>query len=128
MTRFYYRAKEGPQKTIQGYIEAQNAEQAVAKVIQAGLAPLDISEAPASESSGTADGGIKMSFSSFVQMFQRAKFKDIVIFTRQMCDFIEGAVPILRALQIVMGQTHNKHFRPVIEDGLFAGQGWWIFL
>lgn len=112
MPKFSYKAKEGPAKVVDGVIDADSADSAVAKIIQLGLAPLDVREAAEKEEPKSVKKREEHSFS----LLRRVGLKDLVLFTRQMTDLVEAAVPILRSLQLTVNQTRNPHFKTVVRQ------------
>lgn len=110
MPIFAYKAKEGPSKIIDGQIEATSADNAVSKIIQLGLAPIDITEKEVSDSPQ------KASLKPTLQFSRRVSLNDISIFTRQLCDLVDAAVPILRALEIVSQQTQRPQMKEIVEE------------
>ena len=44
MVKFSYTAKQGPQKTLEGTVEAENLDLAIKKVLQSGYTPIDVRE------------------------------------------------------------------------------------
>jgi general secretion pathway protein F len=113
MPHFQYSAKEGPNKVVTNIIEADNSDQAIKKIIQLGLTPLDIF--PASAQTLTASekkAAPKVAFT----FFKAVSLSDLVVFTRQMSDLIEASVPILRTLQLVTNQTQNPRFKKIVEE------------
>lgn len=110
MTRFSYKAKEGPGKIIDGVIESESLDQAVKKIIQSGLTPIDVGVyVPPAPVVTKPKTGLK----AFVQ---RVKLSDLVNFSRQMADLVDASVPILRALQLVSKQVQNPQFKIIVED------------
>lgn len=111
MPTFNYTAKEGPQKQVQGVIEAQNLDQAIQKIVSLGLTPVEV-DLPQETNSSVGKIPVKASFS----FFKKIRPKDIMAFTRQMCDLVEASVPILRALKVVADQTENQIFREIVVE------------
>ncbi len=125
MTKFAYKAKQGPGKIIDGVIEAQSMDVAISKIIQQGFSPIDVF--PAGEEKIVKEEKLAArkgpAFAS-LRFFKRISLADRVLFTQQMSDLIDAAVPMLRALEIVAKQTQNPHFKELIlqiqksvEDG-----------
>ena len=112
MQRFKYKAKEGPAKIVNGFVNAENADAAINKINQLGLMPIDVSVADNSQKN------LKKNFSipqiASLQFIKKVKFNDVVIFTRQISDLVDAAVSILRALQIISNQTKNQDFKKII--------------
>lgn len=111
MPRFGYKAKEGPGKVIDGVVEAQNIDSAINKIIELGCSPLDVFPA-ADETKPTKSISLKSSF----QFLKKVPLSDKVLFTRQLNDLVDAAVPILRVLSLVAKQTRNQHFKEIILD------------
>ncbi len=105
--QFTYKAKQGPQKIVEGVIEAETAERAVAKILERGLTPLDV-RCGGEPSSPERQTAFKLRFSPT----RRVPAGEIVLFTRQISDLLSAGVPILRALQIIEHQI--KH--PVLKE------------
>ncbi len=105
MPRFSYKAKKGPGQIVDGVIEADVIDNAIRKLMELGLTPLDVAlEIKASAKSS------KISFS----FKKNVPLPTLVVFTRQICDLAEASVPILRALELVQNQTRH----PVLKDAL----------
>ncbi len=109
MPKFSYKAKKSPTEIIDGTLEADNLEGAVNKIIKLGLSPLDVAadvkkERPVSKK----PKDLSFSFGS------RISFADIGLFLRQLGDLVDAGVPLLRALSVVVNQTHNLVFKDVI--------------
>ncbi len=130
MPTFVYRAKKGPDKLVDGTIEAATVDQAVDQLDQMGLFPVAIEEAsaggrqaalapekpspapsserPASEAPSAAPRGKK-------SLFGGIRSSEVTIFGRQLSTLIKSGVPILRAIQIIGDQTENPRFRAFLE-------------
>ena len=111
MAQFYYKAKQGPSKVVDGTFEADTKESAIGKIVQMGLVPVEISESvprPKKEDR-KKHTGMHWDFSKAV------KLPDLVQFTRQMSDLMGASVPILRSLQITGDQTSNLYLKETIE-------------
>ena len=110
MTMFIYKAKQGPHKVLNGTIDAQNMNAAIEKILNLGLAPVDVKE---------MKGELKQKsvkfFENFLTRRQRVSLKDKILFTQQMSDLVDAAVPILKSLQIVVSQTKNPYFKDVLN-------------
>jgi len=109
MTRFVYRAKTGPSKIVEGLIEAENAEQAVSKIVQLGYSPLQV------EPEQPHRAVFKHTVSSSLHFFRRVRLADRALFFRQISDLVGAQVPLLRALQLILKQTKNPAFKEVLQ-------------
>lgn len=109
MARFIYKAKEGPDHVREGELEAANLKEAVARVGQMGYIPVDIRE------------GQGLTSRIPLPLFRRISFTRIgqnekVVFLRQLYDFVDAEIPILRAIQLIIEQTHNLNFQSVLKE------------
>ena len=109
--RFAYKAKQGPQKIVDGTIDAQNLEGAIAQILERGLTPVDVRarETPAASKSASAH---KHRFS----LFRRVSSAEVVAFTRQVSDLLTAGVPLLRALTIVDRQIKPSVFKERVKQ------------
>mgnify|MGYP001576076058 CR=1 FL=1 len=105
MPIFNYTAKSQPGKTEEGSIDAQSQGHAIAKLTGMGYFPVSVE---AQDFSFLA----KQS----VWAFKKISRKDITIFTRQLAALIGSGVNIINGLNIVCGQTQNKHFKAILSD------------
>jgi len=105
MPIYKYRAKKGPDSTMEGRIEAENKEEAIEKLSQMGYVPVRVQE---SESTIQA-------VSSF-RVTGRIRSREITIFSRQLSSLIKSGVPILRAINIISEQSDNPHFKNVLSN------------
>lgn len=108
MLKFFYKAKEGPSKIIEGMVEAQSEEKAIHQILEQGLVPLDLSIV----SSPTENKSNQNS------KYRRKRIisKDVVEFTRQMSDLIEASVPLVRSLEIVSRQVSSENLQNIVQD------------
>jgi len=113
MPEFYYKAKDGPQKIVDGTIEARNIDHAISKIFDLGLAPIDVDQNAVGDSSHEAKKSGKY---PKIVFFKNIKRIDITMFTQQMGDLLEASVPLLRSLQIVSKQTQNLKLKKIVEE------------
>ncbi len=109
MPKFIYQAKKSPTEIIDGVLEAENLEGAVEKIIKLGLSPIDVA-ADTRKERPVAKKAKDLSFS----FSARIRFSDVSLFLRQLGDMVDAGVPLLRALSVVVNQTHNPAFKDVI--------------
>ncbi len=111
MTRFVYKAKQGPSKVVEGVIEAENFDKAVAKIIQLGFTPVDV------KGDGGADKVIARKINvPILRLPKRVSPQELSIFTRQLSDLIDAGVPLLRVLNVVRNQIKNPYFKEVVNQ------------
>ncbi len=109
MPKFSYKAKEGPGKLVTGMVEAENMDIAVKKVLDLGFSPIDI------QPQKISDGPKEEAAHKPVFTFRKSvRPSIIVLFTRQLSDLVDAAIPILRALQLAERQTRHAYFKTVL--------------
>lgn len=104
MPTYLYKAKQGPQKSIEGELVAESRAAAVAAVDAMGYHPVWVREK-------TAEDGARRR----LLKVRRVTRRDVTVFTRQLAGLIRSGVPILRALLTLAEQTEKRAFRRVIE-------------
>ncbi|OIO32982.1 MAG: hypothetical protein AUJ70_04210 [Candidatus Omnitrophica bacterium CG1_02_40_15] len=100
MAKFLYKAKTGPDKTIEGNIEADSEQMAANKLMQSGYYPIWIKKE-------TAQG------SEF--RVQRIRAKEIAAFTRQLSELLNSGLALYNSLNVIENQTENAQLRLVIR-------------
>jgi len=101
MARFIYKAKNGPEKTVEGEIEAQSRFEAVARIDAMGYSPVWVREKGSDKRSGWG---------------RRVKAREVTVFTQQLSSLTKSGVPILKALATIADQTENTEFAKIIKD------------
>jgi type II secretory pathway component PulF len=103
MPTFAYKAKQGPDRTVEGDLVAESRSAAAARLEKMGYSPVSIVE---------VSGGKRV-----VRPKQRrVKGREITVFTRQLAGLLRAGVPILRALNTIQQQTENASFQAVVMD------------
>lgn len=103
MPTFSYRAKQGPDKTVEGELVAESRQSAIARLERMGCSPLSLEEV----AGGRPDA---------VRARGRIRARDITIFTRQLAGLLRAGVPIMRALTTIQKQTENAAFQAVLLE------------
>lgn len=103
MPRFIYRAKDGPDNTVEGELAAENEAAALARIEAMGYSPVWVR---ALDRADAAVGSAAV----------RVRGRDVTIFTRQLAGMIKSGVPILRALKTVREQSADGGFQRVAAD------------
>ena len=104
MPTFAYKAKHGPDKTVDGEVQSENRAAAVARLERMGFSPLWIEEV-----AGSQRGAVST-------RVRKIKTRDITVFTRQLGGLLRAGVPILRALTTIQQQTENAALRGVVME------------
>lgn len=105
MPRYEYKAKDGPSKTVAGYMEADSKEAVIANLDMQGLVPVWVKNAPPAK---------RNQYSSILS--RRVSFRDITLFTGQLASLLKSGVPILRAMSIISEQTENLRLSRIVEQ------------
>jgi len=100
--RFTYTARNKEGKTIQGTADAVSREALIALLSKQGSRPIII------KATNAGKGRFKLGRG------KKVKFKDLVVFTRQLSTMISAGVPLTRSLATLQQQTENKYFKGVI--------------
>ena len=108
MPNFYYQAKKGPDRTEKGVIEAENQEQAITKLIQSGLVPVEVRLKAEPASKGKPYYRLRLK--------RRLGLKELNIFTQQLRTLIRSKVELLSSLKILYEQTDNETLKKIILD------------
>jgi len=120
MPVFIYRAKQGPEKTLEGKVSAGSKEQAVEKLEKMGLVPIIVEEVQVDDGAKrhkkVSQGGERIGFTGGLSSFSRIRRKDVDVFTRQLASLIRASVPALRALSLIAEETENQRMRAVVDD------------
>jgi type II secretory pathway component PulF len=104
MPTFAYRAKHGPDKTLDGQIVAESQPAAVSRLEAMGYIPVWIGEVTAGQ---TGSGATRSGRG-------RIASREVTVFTRQLAGLLRAGVPILRALSTIQQQNDNPAFRGVL--------------
>ncbi|MFH1640634.1 MAG: type II secretion system F family protein [Candidatus Omnitrophota bacterium] len=102
-----YCAKEGPNEIKKGFIEAGSEKEAIEKISQLGLIPIEILEHVSSAEPKDV---------SQVKRKGKVKSREITIFSRQLASLIKSGVPILDGLDIISEQSENQHFKHILKE------------
>lgn len=104
MPTYRYKAKRGPDKTVEGEIVADSPPAAVARLDAMGVSPVWVRESRGSD--GTEGRSPRP---------RRVASRDVTVFTYQLASLVKAGVPILRALSTVAEQTESTAMRMVVE-------------
>ena len=107
MPKFIYKAKKNPAETTEGVVIADSRASAIQRISRMGYYLVSIDEYTKSDSI------LKRKIGGFSQ---KIVLRDITNFTRQLSDLLESGLTIVKALEILRGQTENKRLKGVILD------------
>ncbi len=110
MPVFSYTAKNAFGKTINGNVDARNAEVAINLLKNQNLTVINIQEK-------------RDSPTDFISNLRGVPFGEVVTFTRQLSTMISAGLPISRALEVLSNQSLNSNFKKVITEILRSVEG-----
>jgi len=108
MADFLYRAKQGPDRLIEGEIEAMSETAAIEKIHQMGYVPIEVR---AKSASARSRGGNIRIWKSKTQ-----RNRDVIFFSRHLASLIKSGVPILTALHLLGRQEKDATMRTLIHS------------
>ena len=100
---FEYRVRDQAGKVVTGTLVAENEQLVVHRLREMGYVPLKV---------GVQNLGMKREFN----FRQKAKLKDLAVFSRQFATMVNSGLPILRALSILEQQTESRPIRTAVAD------------
>jgi type II secretory pathway component PulF len=103
MPSYFYKAKKSSAETVTGRVEAQNSDEALDSINQLGLVPVSLEEI----SQGVLVSNIRP---------RRIKSREIYQFTKQLGGLVKSGVSLLKALEVISGQTKNPYFAKTLGD------------
>lgn len=106
MSIYKYRAKKGPKEIIEATIEAHSEKEAIEKISSMGYLPVSIQE---SSSSGLQAYSDKASSG-------RIKSREVTVFSRELASLLKSGVPILNAIDIILGQAESHNFKAILKN------------
>jgi type II secretory pathway component PulF len=102
---FEYKVRDKFGKLVTGVIEAEDTENAGAKLKQMGYAPITVK--------AKATGEV---LPQFMQRFQRVKFSDVNMFTRQLVTLQKAGLPLLTSLSATRNQTTSTILQNTLTE------------
>src|SRR3989338_1255576 len=121
MKTFRYKAKQGPQKVVEGEMQAENRDQVASRLSGQGLFPLEIT---ASGSSGTES--LLSSASSAHSFTGKVTLREKISFIDQLADLSSAGLSIMRALDVISKQPRGSVWNQLlggIKHSIQSGKG-----
>ncbi len=104
MPSYIYKAKKDAVNAITGQISAQNEDDALEMINQLGLIPVSIEES-------NAEGVL---FSNIREV--KINGKELYLFSKQLANLLKSGVTLLKALEVLAGQTKSIYFAKVLDE------------
>jgi type II secretory pathway component PulF len=108
MPVYKYRAKNGPQDTIENTIEAASEKEAVEKISGMGYLPVHVEEY-------RPDASVRLRPAVEVSSV-KIKSREITIFSRQLASLLKSGVPILTSINIILEQSENQGLKNILQN------------
>lgn len=117
---FEYRAKDGPERLIEGVIQAASEMDAVERISQMGYVPVSVrprsGAAARAEMTPAAASGPAVTGSGVIGRWTGSSDVTLALFSRHLSSLIKSGVPILRGLTLLSEQERSASFRVVLES------------
>jgi len=112
MAKFLYKAKRGVDELLEGEIEASSQEDAMDKILQKGLFPVELRQEVYIQASHPS----KVSSFSFKRWLSKRKVssKEVLIFTQKLATLTNARVELFTGLKILYDQTEESLLKEVI--------------
>jgi type II secretory pathway component PulF len=105
MPSFVYRAKDMKGAAIQGSIEAESPAQVTQRLQTMGYFPVSVVEDKSSDSAARVRASKG-----------RVRINDMATFMRQMADLLSAGVPLVKALDIIQGQSSSMTMQSIVSQ------------
>lgn len=120
MPSFQYRAKDGPERLVEGTIDAVSEPAAIEKISQLGLVPIHVRPAGSSPASSRKEKGEPLVLST-----KRLRTRQTMSFSRHLASLLKSGVPILKAIWVLNDQEKDPSFKKalnVVSDRIKEGK------
>jgi len=107
MAIYKYRAKKGPSEIVEDKVEAETREEAIEKLSQLGCLPLSIE---------LDSKGVELQKYPLPKQKSRVRSREITIFNRQLASLLKSGVPILKAINIISGQSESPELKGILHN------------
>ena len=116
MRTFFYKARDSAKRMVEGSLEAETEQEALAKLSQIGYFPLSIQR---EESVVQGQAAARST-----RLWTRIRRRDVTFFSRQLADLLESGLTIMRALAVLREETDNPRLQAILSDlALQVGDG-----
>jgi len=111
MAKFHYKAKRGLEEVVEGFVEAENQEEALNKITAQGLFPIRVVIETSAVSKKEPQNLIQKNIVN-----RRITQRDILNFTQKLTTLVKARVELLGSLRILYEQTENIRFKTIILE------------
>src|SRR5271156_3259226 len=110
MPKFSYTAVDARGKQANGFVEANDQNDAITQIRQLGFYPQRLDEAKEEDASGADNKPVVRRGGG------KVKSKVLTIFTRQLATLIEAGLPLMRGLNTLAKQERNPVMRTTMNQ------------
>lgn len=108
MRTFRYKARDGARRMLEGSLEAETDQEALAKLSEMGYFPLALQRTDTPPQRQAAARGFGL--------LAGIRRRDMVLFTRQLADLLDAGLPLMKALEVLREQTENARLQSILAD------------
>ena len=108
MRKFLYKARDRGRRMVDGRLEAETEQEALAKLGEMGYFPLSIEREEALPQGQALPRSLRL--------FTRIRRRDVTLLTRQLADLLESGLTLMRALDVLREHTENPRLREVLAE------------
>ncbi len=108
MKVFHYKAKEGPEKIVEGKMEASDQDQVIAQLTSRGLFPLEIILQTTEKSD--------VPLSRFFFASKMPSLREKISFVDQLADLSSAGMTLLRAIELISKQSQSPIWRRILTN------------
>ncbi len=116
MPNFSYKAKNGLTNTVEGVIEAESQEDALAKLVRQGLFPISVEMIEVSIAARAAPFRKKLKLQISLMGKKWISVREVLVFTQKLTTLSRAKVELLSSIKILYEQTESPRFKEVILE------------
>jgi len=107
---FRYKAMRDDGTKVSDTLEAESLDQAYEKVLAKGYIPASVKPGGRIRTRSEAEAG------GLATRLTRVKAQDVILFTKQLRTMLNAGIPVLQALQTLLGQIENPKLKAAVEE------------
>ena len=106
MPTYSYKVRNQTGEIISGVIDAPTTDAVAGQLFSKGYTPIRIE----------AEEEVKFTFEQGWQIFDRVKYEDLIVFSRQLATLVASGISFIRSLNTLSEQTKSRKLRKIIEE------------
>jgi len=108
MSEFSYKGRGSRGELVQGVLEAQSIDAVASQLMNLGITPIDINQAPARH--------LNVDISKIFKSTRPPSLDDMILFSRQMYTLMKAGIPMIRAFNGLIQSTRNLKLIEALKD------------